>query len=378
MPRFSLRRKITFCRSRHLLPWEQGARRFIGMDDQRKTLTNHARRIALLLLICMTGCSDFSQHRFGGIRRESPKVAGLVHPAPSLAIPNPPTTPTPSTTNLQQAGFVPADQPNVPLIPNPERTVAPDLRIPIRNSTVNFTTPQFGGYQPVGDKPLRMLHTRAVKTYTGMDSYNYRFTRRESVGGKLQPEELILVKIRRKPFSVSLRWLGDEGKGREVMYVDGKFGSKLQILTAPNEVFPFAPPTRFNFAPNDAMVKSKSRHSITESGFGNLIDNFGRLVAGIEAGDARVGTAKYLGMIERKEFPRPVEAVHHNLPPGADPDLPKGGQRWWYFDANHGLPVLVITHDETGEVEYYRHDLIQWPARLDDLDFDPSRMGKKQ
>ncbi len=339
------------------------------MDDQRKTLTNHARRISPLLLICMTGCSDFSQHRFGGIRRESPKVAGLVHPAPSLAIPNPPTaSKSPANSEIKPAGF----------LPEPKFFPPGYTKIPVGNSTFNFTTPQFGGYQPVGDNPLRMLHTRAVKTYTGMDSYNYRFTRRESVGGKLQPEELILVKIRRKPFSVSLKWLGDEGKGREVMYIDGKFGSKLQILTAPDEVFPFAPPTRFSFAPNDAMVKSKSRHSITESGFGNLIDNFGRLVAGIEAGDARVGTAKYLGMIERKEFPRPVEAVHHNLPPGADPDLPKGGQRWWYFDANHGLPVLVITHDETGEVEYYRHDLIQWPARLDDLDFDPDRMGKKQ
>ncbi len=320
------------------------------MEDYRKTGMLQIRHIVLLWAICFAGCNDFSQHRFGGIRRDTSVVSGPVSPAPSLAIPNPPASPRDLPKNeIQQAGFI-AGAPNT--------GSGPGL--------------------PIAPHPLRILHARAAQTYAGMESYIFRFTRRESVGGKLQPEELVLVKIRQKPFSVSLKWLGTEGKGREVVYVDGKFGNKMQILTAPGEILPFAPPARLAFSPDDTMVKSKTRHPITESGFGNLLDSFGRLVTAAETNDQRIGTIKYLGPLERKEFVRPVEAVHHVIAPGFDPGLPKGGQRWWFFDTAHGLPVLVITHDETGEVEYYRHDLIQWPARLDDIDFDPERMGKKQ
>ena len=102
------------------------------------------------------------------------------------------------------------------------------------------------------------------------------------------------------------------------------------------------------------------------------------MVAGWEKGDAREGTLKYLGRLERPEFTGQVDAVHQVLPAGgSDPLLPKGGQRWWFFDVASGLPVLRITHEPAGEVEYYCHDHIQWPVRLDDDDFNPDRLWRK-
>ncbi len=133
---------------------------------------------------------------------------------------------------------------------------------------------------------------------------------------------------------------------------------------------------RTSIAPDDPMVRAKSRYPITETGFGPLIARFGKLAAA-EKGDTRGGTARYLGRVARPEFAAPVEAVHQVLPEGADPLMPKGGQRWWFFDAESGLPVLVIGHDASGEVEYYCHDHIIGPAHLDDDDFNPDRMGKK-
>ena len=63
-----------------------------------------------------------------------------------------------------------------------------------------------------------------------------------------------------------------------------------------------------------------------------------------------------------------VEGVEQRVPPNSDPLLPSGGRRWWFFDTV-GLPALIITQDETGrEVEYYCHDRIQAPVRLDDDD----------
>ena len=124
------------------------------------------------------------------------------------------------------------------------------------------------------------------------------------------------------------------------------------------------------------MARAKSRYPITSTGFGSLIERYGQWVAAVEKGDTRGGTAKYLGRVNRPEFPNPVETVHQVLPAASDPLLPKGGQRWWFFDTANGLPVLVITHDPAGEVEYYCHDNIQW-VPLDDDDFNPDRLWRK-
>jgi hypothetical protein len=60
--------------------------------------------------------------------------------------------------------------------------------------------------------------------------------------------------------------------------------------------------------------------------------------------------------------------------------LPHGGRRWLFFDTVSHLPVLMITHDDKDhEAEYYCYDRIQYPVKLDDLDFDPEKLwpGKK-
>ena len=59
--------------------------------------------------------------------------------------------------------------------------------------------------------------------------------------GKKKPEELIRVQFRNEPFSVHLKWLGDEGKGRETIYVKGKYDNEMQVLLAANDAFPFSP-----------------------------------------------------------------------------------------------------------------------------------------
>jgi hypothetical protein len=64
--------------------------------------------------------------------------------------------------------------------------------------------------------------------------------------------------------------------------------------------------------------------------------------------------------------------VEQQIPPGCEPALPKGGRRWVFIDPANNLPVLLITHDDKGhEVEYYCYDLVQYPVKLDDSDFNP-------
>lgn len=223
---------------------------------------------------------------------------------------------------------------------------------------------------------LRRLHQRSVTTYAKMDTYMLRLKRREVVGGKARPDELILAKFRKEPFSVYLKWLGEEGKGREVAFVKGRYEDQIHTLMAPGDLFLFAGKV-FKVPCDSPLVKSNSRYPITEAGMGPLIDRFGRLVMALEKGEPHEGTGEYLGTKKRPEFEEPVEVVLQTLPAKSDPNLPVGGRRWWHFDAQTGLPVLVITNDEKDrEVEYYCHDRFQYPANLDEDDFDPTKLWK--
>jgi hypothetical protein len=223
---------------------------------------------------------------------------------------------------------------------------------------------------------LRALHEKAEQTCSAMNGYEMRIKRREVVNGKQRPEELVYGKFRTTPFSVYLKWLGDQGKGREVCYVAGKYENKLHTLLAAGDM-PFMAGKVFSPPIDSPLVKSNCRYPITDAGLASVVKRFGRLTNAIANGDTREGTAKYLGQVKRNEFADPVEGVLQKLPVKSDPLLPGGGERHWYFDAKTGLPVLLIAFDHTGrEVEYYCHDRILATKNLDDDDFNPQKLWK--
>lgn len=303
--------------------------------------------------LAFVGCSDFSQHRIGGVRKiDEAAEAGPPRPAPALLIPNSPNAAArnPQPEPLKQATLVPD-------------TPAPDLPV---------------GFNPqMNLQALRLIHQKAAKGIAGMDAYVYRLRRREAVGERKTPEEVIQVAVRREPYSVHLKWIGTEAKGRETVYVKGKYDNEMQILLAAHDAFPLSPGgIRWSIAPDDPKARARSRYPITSTGLGSLVERFGVLIAAMEKGDPSPGTLKYLGQANRPEFVAKVDAVVQTLPPKSDPNLPKGGQRYWYFDVTSGLPVLIIAHDPDGEVEFYCNDHIQ-AVRLTDDDFNPDKLWRK-
>ncbi len=230
----------------------------------------------------------------------------------------------------------------------------------------------------VGMENVRRLHRLASDRYDGIDSYIARLTRREQVRGENKPEELMLFKFRKEPWSVYFKWLGPAGRGREVIFVNGKYENKIHTLLAAGDM-PLAPAgKRLALPPDSILVRSASRHPVTEAGLGASIGRLGRVIEAVDRGDQRKGTLNDLGLISRPEFARPVPAVEHILPPGLDPNLPRGGRCLYCFNPENNLPVLVSMRDHLGqEVEYYFYDLIQFPVRLDDNDFDPDKMWAK-
>jgi hypothetical protein len=224
--------------------------------------------------------------------------------------------------------------------------------------------------QPAGD--VASLHLLATESYASIDSYIVRLRRRERVGGKDLPEEEMLLKFRKQPFSVYFKWLAGAGKGREVVYVQGKHGNKLHTLVAPGDI-PFVSGGQKIALPVDSpLVRARSRHPITAAGIGTAIEQFGNLVENMKAKDYRFGSLKYLGLIRRAEFEAPVEAVLQIIAPKVEPDLPQGGRRFWYFDTRLRFPVLLITFDDQNhEVEYYCYDPWLFPGRVSDDWFNP-------
>ncbi len=222
---------------------------------------------------------------------------------------------------------------------------------------------------------LRALYRMAAERYAMLDSYIARVHRREQVNGKAKPEEVFLFKYRKQPLSVYFKWIGTEGHGREVVYVQGQHGNKIHTLLAAGDM-PLAPAgQRLAVAPDSIFVRNASRHSITEAGIGHIITNYGKLLDALDRGDPKAGTVKYLGSVKRPEFTTPLEAIERTIPPGVDPDVPRGGRRLCMFDLTARLPVLVITFDAAGtEVEYYCYDRLQYPVKLDDDDFNPDKL----
>jgi hypothetical protein len=231
---------------------------------------------------------------------------------------------------------------------------------------------------PPAAKTARELYQRAAAQYAKMDSYIARLTRREYVKDKPRPEEVMLFKFRKAPWSVYFKWLGREGQGREVVYVKGRYENKIHSLLAAGDVPLMPAGKRMAVAPDNAFVRAASRHPITEAGIGACVEGIGRVLAAVERGDRRAGTLSVVAAQNRPEFNKPVPALEHVIPPGYDANLPRGGRRLYGFDPESGLPVLVITRDERGrEVEYYLYDRLQYPVRLDDDDFDPDKLWSR-
>jgi hypothetical protein len=224
----------------------------------------------------------------------------------------------------------------------------------------------------------RQLYKTASERAATMDSYIVRLTRREMIKDKMNPEEVLLFKFRKNPWSVYLKWLGKEGQGREVVYVRGRYEGKIHTLLAAGDIPLMPAGRRMALLPDSFLVRSACRHPITEAGIGASIDRIGAVLAANERGDRRLGTMTLLADVRRPEFNRPVNALEHRFPPGYDTSLPRGGKRTYFFDPASGLPMLISTVDERGAmVEYYRYDRLLTGVKLDDSDFDPDTLWGK-
>lgn len=273
-------------------------------------------------------------------------------------------------------------QPAMPLPtppPQPHPVAAAPLAITAPAAEPSAGVAPVAFRQPDDLEPIRRLATEAAQQYAQLHSYIARLRRREVVNGREKPEEVLLFKHRRQPWSIHFKWLSDEGKGREVVYVKGQYEDKLHILTAVGDIPLAGGGKRLDLDPNSPLVRAANRHHITEAGIGNNIQNFTARLDAAASGKAPGLTLKYLGPTQRPEYPVLLEGVECHMPPGRDPDLPNGGTIQTYFDPGTKFPVLYLIHDPGGRVvEYDCYDRFQLAVQLDDDDFNPDKLWGKR
>ena len=216
-----------------------------------------------------------------------------------------------------------------------------------------------------------LLVNRAMTAYQKMDGVIVRFNRRERINGSEHPEETILLALRRDVFAVHMKWLGEAGGGRAVVYNPKVDDKKMTIVTAAGDIPFLSGGKRMSMDINSPLTRSSTRYSITDTGFLSMINRMASSVEAVNRGTYAGGSVTALGPVRRPEFPGEVDAVEVKIPAGAEKEFPGGGKRLMCFSKGNNLPVLLITWDEKGqEMEYMKYDRFQF-LHLDDEDFDP-------
>lgn len=233
-----------------------------------------------------------------------------------------------------------------------------------------------------GDKlaDVKAVYALCKQKWDGLTDYEAKLVRREVLNGKESPSEEMIFRFRKSPYSVATKNTGSVGRGRETMYVAGP-NAKMHIVTGEGDNRLVGTGFYTQVSPDDRMVTAKSRHKITEGAVGRTVEMLGKAIAKSEAG--QFNGLRSMGLVKRPEYAEPVAGIEAVLPPGQDPELPKGGRREVYFDAtpsspSYGLPVLIRLLEGDRELEYYCFSQFKCPANFTDADFDPSRFSKRK
>ncbi len=130
--------------------------------------------------------------------------------------------------------------------------------------------------QPSPNADWKAILSRAEAKLDSMQTYQMRVTRLERVNGQLQPEEEILLSIKREPKAVRLEWASGPSKGREVIY-SSALDPRMIFVHMPSTAIPLPV---MKIPVDSPLVMRNSRHAISEAGLDTIIENLRKSVRG--------------------------------------------------------------------------------------------------
>jgi hypothetical protein len=215
------------------------------------------------------------------------------------------------------------------------------------------------------DDQLRPLLASARARLETMSTYRVDITRVERVGNQVQPEEVVVLSIRRNPKAVRLEWPEGPSKGREVIY-SAAVNPRTMFVNMTQSSLPIP---RMSFPVDSPLVLRTSRHPITEAGFDTILDGLEKYSAADAAGVKKNGKLVYKGIERPKGLVTPCHLLERTTP---------GGETWQvYLDTRTFMPaVAVASRARDGELieRYIYRNLRPNPADLASAEaFDPDK-----
>ena len=215
------------------------------------------------------------------------------------------------------------------------------------------------------------LIEKAWAKWQGVKDYTCIFTKRERVKGELLPEQTILMKVRENPFSIYMKWVGEEHRGQEALYVTGKNDGELKVHRGG-----LLGIINFNLDPEGDLAMKNDRHPITEAGIGHTI----RLIREDLALARKNNEGEITGLGKKEVDGSGVHCFRAVVPPEKVKTGSKKTSPEKYYsalseiclDAVSLLPVSVTIYDSAGELlEKYGYREVKLNVGLTDRDFDP-------
>jgi hypothetical protein len=212
---------------------------------------------------------------------------------------------------------------------------------------------------------LQSLLTKAKVRLESMSTYQVNITRVERVGGQLQPEEDVLLSIRRNPKAVRLEWATGPSKGREVIYSSAINDRTMYVNMADSPL----PLSRMSIPVDSPLALRNSRHPITEAGFDTILDGLFKFHVPKSSNVQEVGKLVYKGIERPKELDRPCHLIERSSPKG---------ETWRvYLDSQTLMPAVVLAYQTAGgePIERYTYrNLKPNPTELASAEaFDPDK-----
>jgi hypothetical protein len=185
------------------------------------------------------------------------------------------------------------------------------------------------------EAPLALI-AKARAAYAGVNDYTCTLIKRERIRGKLTPNHVVVLKVRKSPFSVNMLWKEPRSlDGQEVCWVDGKNNGNMRVkpsglLGAIGFV---------SLERDDERAKRTSNHLVSDTGIGWLIEEFGtgwEQERKLGQTQVKVGTYDYA----KRRCTR-VETIHENSAGGKL----RHYRNVVYFDQKTNLPIRVENYD---------------------------------
>jgi hypothetical protein len=204
--------------------------------------------------------------------------------------------------------------------------------------------------------------SEAEAAYDRVTSYTAVFHKQQRVAGKLLPEETILLKCRRMPLSLYMKWIKAPYKGSELVYVAG--WNEGQVRAHRGGILRFV--TR-NLDPSDPGLMAGNLRPVTSTGIGYLL----------QAAAANIRKAIKVGELAFSEhgaetvYGRNTQVLGVVFPKEKAEDY--DGYRYVINqDVESRIPIKIRIYDRDDQlVEHYGYENLDLNASLTDTDFDP-------